>query len=81
MDVKNAFLHRDVSEEIYMEHSQGFMQDSSLVRRLKKSLCWCNYMHNILPNIHYQPGFVISGVDALYVSIIDRFLCLFSIAR
>jgi hypothetical protein len=38
MDMKNAFLHRDISEEIYMEHPQGFMQDSSLVCRLKKSL-------------------------------------------
>jgi hypothetical protein len=25
MDVKNAFIHGDLSEEIYMEHSQGFM--------------------------------------------------------
>jgi hypothetical protein len=38
MDMKNAFLHHDISEEIYMEHPQGFMQDSSLVCRLKKSL-------------------------------------------
>jgi hypothetical protein len=38
MDVKNAFLHDDLSEEIYMEQPQGFMQDSSLVYRLKKSL-------------------------------------------
>jgi hypothetical protein len=38
MDVKNAFLHSDLSEEIYMEQPQGFMQDSSLVCRLKKSL-------------------------------------------
>jgi hypothetical protein len=38
MDVKNAFLHDDLSEEIYMEQPQGFMQDSSLVCRLKKSL-------------------------------------------
>jgi hypothetical protein len=38
MDVKNAFLHSDLSEEIYMEQPQGFMQDSSLVFRLKKSL-------------------------------------------
>jgi hypothetical protein len=40
---------------------------------------WCNYLHNILPNINYQPIFVISRVDALYVPITDRFLCLFSI--
>jgi hypothetical protein len=38
MDVKNAFLHGDISEEIHMEQPQGFMQDSSLVYRLKKSL-------------------------------------------
>ena len=38
MDVKNAFIHGDLSEEIYMEQPQGFMQDSSLVYRLKKSL-------------------------------------------
>jgi hypothetical protein len=38
MDVKNAFLHSDLSEEIYMEQPHGFMQDSSLVCRLKKSL-------------------------------------------
>eukprot|EP00253_Pinus_taeda_P024869 PITA_24869 len=38
MDVKNAFLHRDLLEEIYMEQPHGFIQDSSLVYRLKKSL-------------------------------------------
>jgi hypothetical protein len=38
MDVKNAFLYGDLSEEIYMEKPQGFMQDSSLVYQLKKSL-------------------------------------------
>jgi hypothetical protein len=38
MDMKNAFLHGDLSEEIYMEQPQGFMQDSSLFCRLKKSL-------------------------------------------
>jgi hypothetical protein len=31
MDVKNAFIHDDQSEEIYMEQPQGFMQDSSFV--------------------------------------------------
>ena len=38
MDVKNSFLHNDLSKEIYMEQPQGFMQYSSLVFRLKKSL-------------------------------------------
>eukprot|EP00253_Pinus_taeda_P015672 PITA_15672 len=38
MDVKNAFLHEDLSKEIYMEQPHGFIQDSSLVCRLKKSL-------------------------------------------
>eukprot|EP00253_Pinus_taeda_P008388 PITA_08388 len=38
MDVKNAFLHEDLSEDIYMEQPHGFIQDSSLVCRLKKSL-------------------------------------------
>jgi hypothetical protein len=38
MDMKNAFLHGDLSEEIYMEQPQGFMQESSLVCRLKMSL-------------------------------------------
>jgi hypothetical protein len=27
-----------------------------------------NYMHNILPNINYRPGFVINKVVTLYVS-------------
>eukprot|EP00253_Pinus_taeda_P014057 PITA_14057 len=38
MDVKSAFLHGDLHEEIYMEQPTGFIQtDSSLVCRLKKS--------------------------------------------
>jgi hypothetical protein len=38
MDVKNAFLHGDLEEEIYMEHPQGYVHNPSLVCRLKKSL-------------------------------------------
>eukprot|EP00253_Pinus_taeda_P026492 PITA_26492 len=39
MDVKSAFLHGDLHEEIYMEQPIGFIEtDSSLVCRLKKSL-------------------------------------------
>jgi hypothetical protein len=38
MDVKSAFLHGDLDEEIYMEQPLGFVQDSSLVCRLRLSL-------------------------------------------
>eukprot|EP00253_Pinus_taeda_P017625 PITA_17625 len=39
MDVKSAFLHGDLHEEMYMEQPIGFIQtDSSLLCRLKKSL-------------------------------------------
>jgi hypothetical protein len=38
IDVKNYFLHGDLSKEIYMEKPQGFIQNSSLARILKKSL-------------------------------------------
>jgi hypothetical protein len=38
MDMKNAFIHGVLCDEIYMEHPQEFMQDSCLVCQLKKSL-------------------------------------------
>jgi len=39
MDVKSAFLHGDLHEEIYMEQPTGFIQtNSSLICQLKKSL-------------------------------------------
>ena len=39
MDVKYAFLHGDLHEEIYMEQPPGFIQnDYNLVCRLRKSL-------------------------------------------
>ena len=38
MDVKCAFLHGDLQEYIYMEQPIGFIQDSSLVCKLKKYL-------------------------------------------
>eukprot|EP00253_Pinus_taeda_P030100 PITA_30100 len=60
MDVKSAFLHGDLHEEIYMEQPPGFIQpDSNLVCRLKKSLYglkqapWACYakMDNLLLDI------------------------------
>ena len=38
MDVKSAFLHGDLHEEIYMEQPHGFLQDSSLVCQIWRSL-------------------------------------------
>ena len=38
MDVKSAFLHGELSKEIYMEKLPSFMTDSSLVCWLQKSL-------------------------------------------
>ena len=38
MDVKSAFLHGDLHEEIYMKQPKGYITDPSLVFKLKKSL-------------------------------------------
>ena len=41
LDIKNAFLHGDFQEEVYMEQSQGFVSQGEIwkVCRLRKSLC------------------------------------------
>jgi hypothetical protein len=63
MDVKSAFLHGDLQEEIYMEKPPGYVQnDSSLVYHLKKSLyglkkaprAWYAKMDNFLIDIGFS---------------------------
>ena len=38
MDFKSEFICGDINEEIYMKHPKGYISDSSLVFKLKKSL-------------------------------------------
>ena len=38
IDVKRSFLHGDLKEEIYMKQPEGYIEDSSLVFKLRKSL-------------------------------------------
>ena len=36
MDVKSAFLHSDLEEEIYIRQLEGYTEDSCLVCRVRK---------------------------------------------
>jgi hypothetical protein len=70
MDVKSAFLHKDLQEEIYMEQPPGYVQNhSSLVCHLKKYLyrlkkdpqAWHAKMDNFIiatrfSRCHYDPN-------------------------
>ena len=38
MDVKSAFLHGDIHDDIYMNHPKGYITDPSLFCKLKKLL-------------------------------------------
>ena len=80
MDVKSAFLHGDLHEEIYMEQPQGYVQDSSLVWKLQSLLyglkqaprAWYEKMDSFLlashfTRYHFDPTIYIQchGADLL----------------
>ncbi|KAB2615107.1 hypothetical protein D8674_021695 [Pyrus ussuriensis x Pyrus communis] len=71
MDVKNAFLHGDLEEEVYMRLPPGHpqSQDPDLVCKLHKSIyglkqsprAWYAKLSSVL----YSVGFKMNGVDSL----------------
>jgi hypothetical protein len=84
MDVKSAFLHGYLQEEIYMEQPPGYVHnDSSLVCRLKKSLyglkqaprAWYAKMDNFLidtrfSRCHYDPNVYTKKVGSHLIIIV-----------
>ena len=62
MDVKSDFLHGDHHEDIYKQHTEGFIHDPSLVFRLNKSLyclkqsprAWYAKMDNFLLSLGFE---------------------------
>ena len=55
MDVKSSFLHGDVKEEIYMRQPEEYIEDSSLVCKMRKSLYGCKYF---LPPWWHEIGYL-----------------------
>jgi hypothetical protein len=84
MYMKNEFLHKDLSEEIYKEQPQGFMNDSYLVYRLKKSLyylkraprAWYSNMesyllsHNFVRCKSYPNVYMLRTIDSLLLLVL-----------
>ena len=62
MDVKSAFIHDEIHEEIYMQHIEGLIHFPSLVCRLNKSLyglkqvlgAWYAKMDNFLLSLGFE---------------------------
>jgi hypothetical protein len=84
MDVKSAFLHVDLKEEIYMEQPPSYLQnDSNLVFHLNKSLCglkkapraWYAKMDNFLIAIgfsrcHFDPNVYTKKVGSYLIILV-----------
>ena len=67
MDVKNAFLNGDLSEEFYMKPPPGFPHFTSQVCKLRRALCGlkqapCAWFEKFSSTIH-KLGFTNSSYD------------------
>eukprot|EP00253_Pinus_taeda_P024482 PITA_24482 len=72
MDVKSAFLHGDLHEEIYMEQPIGLIQtDSSLVCRLQKSLYGLKQAPRAWKTLVFNPY---SSRPFLVIGLVARFM-------
>jgi len=77
-DVKSAYLHSSLNEEVYMEQPEGFVQKGKekLVCGLKKSIyglkqsgrCWNEHLNEILMSL----GFIRSKVDPCVYQLITK---------
>jgi hypothetical protein len=71
LDVKNAFLNRDLQEEVYMAPPLGISHDSGYVGKLKKALyglkqalhAWFEKFSIVISSL----GFVSSSHDLLFL--------------
>ncbi len=62
LDVETAFLNGTLQEEVYLEQPEGFVEDTTLVCRLRKSLyglkqsprCWNQALHEFLLEKGYK---------------------------
>lgn len=69
-DVKTAFLHGNLKEDIYMKQPEGFNDGTNRVCKLKKSLyglkqaprCWTDHFKNLILNL----GFYQSTADPCF---------------
>ena len=89
MDAMSAFIHRDIREEIYMNHPKGYISDPSLVCKVKKSLyglkqaprSWYSKMDasfflKTFKGVNMIRMFIYRSMMVIYLSFFYRFMIL-----